>query len=414
MYYGLCRNGDVLCRNLYDLLVPSNDGSEAMDLPPLLVPGTLKLPLIQVQKQLHPNVGLEWRKNPNTVIVCSQPESPVVQGQTIWWCPTEERNPRLVLRESSLVVYSKESQLSTFLKPDVSSSLPFTLIVHFILEDTPDIAQKAQELAFSLQEDMDHLSHWPCVVNVQVKMQVVPAESKKFATPMEVSENNTQPMLSNLTETQVNQLFANYNNNNNNHNAPEAPSYSTTTTTIDYKELFIYIPAISVLQPTTFHVESSRGALLVVGWDVHPVHQWLANKMGIPTTYMNTDGSFPLWYEEWYWQSASFQLAEQITKDYTRMQHLLQYPLQAPSSNTSTFHNHYIAMKRFHQENILSVLYQSTVEADFPLEHYGAIFAPLIFPLLVPFLAGLIKEYRRYKDKRTSKARVVKEKEKTD
>jgi hypothetical protein len=40
---------------------------------------------------------------------------------------------------------------------------------------------------------------------------------------------------------------------------------------------------------------------------------------------------------------------------------------------------------------------------DFPMEHYAAIFMPLLFPLLVPFLVSSIKEYKRWKDKRKSK-----------
>jgi Phosphatidylinositol-glycan biosynthesis class S protein len=40
---------------------------------------------------------------------------------------------------------------------------------------------------------------------------------------------------------------------------------------------------------------------------------------------------------------------------------------------------------------------------DFPLEHYAAIFMPLLFPLLVPFLASTIKEYKRWKEKKKNK-----------
>jgi hypothetical protein len=39
---------------------------------------------------------------------------------------------------------------------------------------------------------------------------------------------------------------------------------------------------------------------------------------------------------------------------------------------------------------------------DFPLEHYAAIFMPLLFPLLVPFVISTVKEYNRWKEKRKS------------
>jgi hypothetical protein len=40
---------------------------------------------------------------------------------------------------------------------------------------------------------------------------------------------------------------------------------------------------------------------------------------------------------------------------------------------------------------------------DLPVEHYAAIFLPLIFPLAVPFLVSFMKEYKRYKQKKKEK-----------
>lgn len=42
---------------------------------------------------------------------------------------------------------------------------------------------------------------------------------------------------------------------------------------------------------------------------------------------------------------------------------------------------------------------------DFPPEQYAAIFAPLIVPLVIPLLVGLVREYRRYIEKTTRKAK---------
>ncbi|KAL3942627.1 MAG: hypothetical protein SGARI_000206 [Bacillariaceae sp.] len=41
---------------------------------------------------------------------------------------------------------------------------------------------------------------------------------------------------------------------------------------------------------------------------------------------------------------------------------------------------------------------------DFPLEHYAAIFMPLLFPLLVPFLISTVKEFKRWRQKRKKTA----------
>ena len=40
---------------------------------------------------------------------------------------------------------------------------------------------------------------------------------------------------------------------------------------------------------------------------------------------------------------------------------------------------------------------------DFPRDHYLAILAPLLFPLLLPFCAGLIREAKRYKKLKQNK-----------
>jgi hypothetical protein len=40
---------------------------------------------------------------------------------------------------------------------------------------------------------------------------------------------------------------------------------------------------------------------------------------------------------------------------------------------------------------------------DFPVQHYAAIFMPLLFPLLVPFLISTIKEYKRWKEKKAAR-----------
>jgi Phosphatidylinositol-glycan biosynthesis class S protein len=40
---------------------------------------------------------------------------------------------------------------------------------------------------------------------------------------------------------------------------------------------------------------------------------------------------------------------------------------------------------------------------DFPLEQYAAIFAPLALPLAIPLLVGLIREFKRYREKQRKK-----------
>ena len=59
------------------------------------------------------------------------------------------------------------------------------------------------------------------------------------------------------------------------------------------------------------------------------------------------------------------------------------------------------ALKEAHivLSELVEDLSSSKLKAEFPLEHYAAIFLPLLFPLLIPFLATWGKEYKRYKEK---------------
>jgi len=45
---------------------------------------------------------------------------------------------------------------------------------------------------------------------------------------------------------------------------------------------------------------------------------------------------------------------------------------------------------------------------EFPLEHYAAVFLPLLFPLLMPFLTSFVKELKRFKQKAKAKRKQAK------
>eukprot|EP00934_Nitzschia_sp_Nitz4_P004690 Nitzschia sp. Nitz4//scaffold65_size103378//61251//62531//NITZ4_004470-RA/size103378-snap-gene-0.13-mRNA-1//-1//CDS//3329556252//4680//frame0 len=343
---------------------------------------TPSLPLVQVNKFLQKHVGLDWKKNPNTIIICTQPESPVVQGQVLWWCPTTQEAPRtrVVVRKSSTVVFSAEKDLSSILKPD-KLPLPFTLHVHLVLESTEKVAQKAQLLSQEFQEPISNLTHWPCVNSLQVQMHVVPPLTSRWVSnEKETTDGEADPsILRSLTTSQANRLLATL----------EDPSED------DYA-LYIYIPANPVEKPLTYQLEG-KNALLTVGWDSLPVHQWLAETMGLPIPWLDTDGSFPRWFEEWYWYTTSFQLTSRLQQDFSKVQHLLQHPLEE-WKQAASLQEHFEYLCQL-QSQLHATLTTARLEPEFPLEHYAAIFAPLLFPLLLPFFLGVLKEYRRYKEK---------------
>lgn len=380
-YYGLCWKDDVLCREL------SGFGSERhkFPLPSLEVPD--KLPLVQVERQLNPDTNLKWRKNPNTVIVCSQPESPVVQGQLFWWChhPQGEPTGRIVVRQSSMVIYSKETRLRSIAMPDVSP--PFPLTVHVLFESKKDLAAHAQALLDSLEEPLARLQDWPCVDKLEVKINVVPFRKDIWMAAEPAVPNDdggTKP--AEVTQAQAQEAVRN-----------------GSLPLSDVPTVVIYIPAIVTNEVHTFQVENSQQLVMVGGLDMALLHLWLSRKVGIPN--VDGDGTLPTWYEVWYWYSVAQTLSRDITLLYPRVQHLVDEPLVVEESDSMK--EHYYALKKLHNE-LESLLTQKSIQTDFPVEHYAAIFAPLLFPLLLPLLVGSIKEFKRYKGKKKNKHTTAK------
>lgn len=395
-YYGLCRNGDVLCTQAY---WQSSDETQ-FQLPPLEAP--LGLPLVQVNKHLHPDTGMEWKRNPNAVIVCSQPESPVVQGQIFWWCPPIQPQdpPRLVVRQSSMLLFSKETQLAALAMPKVS--LPFLLTVHLVLERSNNLASEAQSLAASLEEEIARLQDWPCVETVKVQMTVVEPYTEKLIVPEESSEEDTveirPPHLPRVTEVQVAEIL----------DALNLPSS-------EGHDLILYIPALAPEEKSTFEVgKEGTDIFMVGGLDASSVGQWLSHKVGIPTQAgLDADGSFPTWYENWYWHSAIQGISKEIIQLFSRTEHLLEAPIELESSSEGSLKEHYGALVKLYKD-MESILTKKSIQTEFPIEHYAAIFAPLLFPLFLPFLAGAIKEFKRYKEKKRNKSEKEQKKAKTD
>jgi hypothetical protein len=107
----------------------------------------------------------------------------------------------------------------------------------------------------------------------------------------------------------------------------------------------------------------------------------------------------------WYWYSVAQTLSRKITLLFSRVQHLVDQPLELQKSDS--IKEHFYALKRLYDE-LESILTQKSIQTDFPIEHYAAIFAPLLFPLLLPLLIGSIKELKRYKEKKSKKDATAK------
>jgi hypothetical protein len=140
--------------------------------------------------------------------------------------------------------------------------------------------------------------------------------------------------------------------------------------------------------------------------ELNAVSQWLGSYMGFPldTIEMISDGSFPKWYSTHYWEAASQDQTQQVIREFHRVRHLLlseddddKFRFPSPSSDNDPMQR-YQELSRLHQR-LLHQERTTLLESEFPIEHYGAIFAPLLFPLLIPFFASVIKEWKRYKEK---------------
>ncbi len=59
--------------------------------------------------------------------------------------------------------------------------------------------------------------------------------------------------------------------------------------------------------------------------------------------------------------------------------------------------------RRKSHNDVSNSTHKTRLTREFPIEHFMAVLMPLLFPLMLPFLISLIKEYKRYKELTASK-----------
>lgn len=379
-FHGLCRKGDVLCQPSF--LRPK----ENFGLPPL--ESMHRLPMIQVDKQPSlSNEKLQWTENPNATVLCRQTEessSSVGQEEhLVWWCPLNnypQDAPRVLVQQRKTVVYSNERQLLDIIAPKVVP--PFPLRVGLVLEESKDVAQRAQQFSDSLQDAMARLYNWPCVEEIIIEMTVVPPITKKWVEAGTLAEEAGETLSEHLPPLNEREAWE----------LRESLELNETTRS----DIILYIPLMESVEASSFQIGNSSQLLMVGNWEATIVSQFLSRKMGIPVELLEADSTFPGWYEEWYWYQVSRALSADIQAIYSRVEHLLEEPLKLRASSNLRGEYHSLQELKITLEALLKT---SRIHSDFPLEHYAAIFAPLLFPLLLPFLVGTLKELRRYKRK---------------
>ena len=354
LYDGLCRPDDVLCRDFWALLDPQ----EAPGIPQF--EATLKPLVAQSDPELSLKLQLPWEVNEKAKAVCQDPRSPVTQEHPLWLCSNHQKESHMVVHNESLVVfYSTDDSLDALLLPAFKPR--HTLVVHLIVEESPqETVSRTKEWAKMLENwiSESRIEAWPCVQSIEVSIDVVSPLTKNWvANPKSSSDEENEA-------------------------GTKESSWK-----VGEKEFFV-IPG-----------SSAPLALRTVG-------QWLGSHMGLPVDDLriDSDGSFPKWYTARYWELANEEKFEYFLQDFHRVRHLLSKDdkIMLPNALDTDPEKRYMELSRAH-EQILSKERSTILTSEFPLEQYAAIFAPLLFPLMVPFIVALVKELKRYREKRSKK-----------
>ena len=399
LYDGLCRPDDVLCRDFWALLDPQ----EAPGIPQF--EATLKPLVAQSDPELSLKLQLPWEVNEKAKAVCQDPRSPVTQEHPLWLCSNHQKESHMVVHNESLVVfYSTDDSLDALLLPAFKPR--HTLVVHLIVEESPqETVSRTKEWAKMLENwiSESRIEAWPCVQSIEVSIDVVSPLTKNWvANPKSSSDEENEAgtkeetfsYLQELSSSQVDSLLK--------------KSTSSSSDENDF-QLIVYIPSILPVAESSWKVGEQE--FFVIPGSSAPlalraVGQWLGSYMGLPVDDLriDSDGSFPKWYTARYWELANEEKFEYFLQDFHRVRHLLSKDdkIMLPNALDTDPEKRYMELSRAH-EQILSKERSTILTSEFPLEQYAAIFAPLLFPLMVPFIVALVKELKRYREKRSKK-----------
>jgi hypothetical protein len=346
-----------------------------------------------------------------------------------------------VVRQESLIVHATTiSQLESLLFPkeidSVKLSSPQVLNLHLVVEEEEEEASTTTTTKYwaQLLEDWiesSRLDDWPNVQDIEVSIQMVPSRSHEWVIRTIPSqedgknesslEENSILMLPKLTASQVDSLV------------PRVFPKDRNANDDDRLHLVFYIPSILPQEEkASVWKRKDEQQLWVVPSEKEEIpwfaiHQWLGSfVLGLPSNTddsnmaisIDSDGSFPAWYLERYWQASVTKLSHKVRQDLDRVRHLLllrggeeDWEIFSPrdddddgstATTTTSLQQVHDDWFQLHQR-MLRQVQETTVDTHFPLEHYAAIFAPLLFPLLIPFLASLVKEWKRFREKKNKK-----------
>jgi hypothetical protein len=146
----------------------------------------------------------------------------------------------------------------------------------------------------------------------------------------------------------------------------------------------------------------------------------IATCMNVPPDFGSgsivTDGSFPLLYSKIWHQRFVYKMRAPLTRALAReKQTILNLPrsVHVDKDVVSTWNQAAALLSRLDSMDAVQRAFELlasvrshaslTHPLDFPPEQYAAIFSPLLLPLFLPLLAGVRREYRRYRGKLLNK-----------
>ena len=457
-YWGLCHTEDALCRDLWAFITPLEleEISETGWKPQRRI-AQVPANELEAWKMSAASVGMILESNNDISAVCDNPSSSLTQSHPLWICSAPENSAtRMVIKEGITIAYlgSKdkfEGILSHLLPVGASrTSLHVVLVVEE--QDTYIVKHWAR----ALSQWTSLMKEWPCIKTIQHEMVVTNQKSRGL-----VDENLRQAIEVQKVEQQklraAKQVVLDENDGTSpaevlvdveeepvEPSIPKRLSQTQVTSLLESAlpslpddegfQVILYIPSLLPLsleqEDTTWHLgeqqlvslvtqsaKSDEEYSLVLDNALTGVSQWAARQMGMPSmSDLETDGSFPSWFWQGWWSNVLEDLhgRTRIALKVTR-QVLLHSADVAPHlvgryseavklwEDATIAEDPSLATRLLDQSAAaaLEIQRQLPMRTHFPVEHYLAIFAPLLLPLLLPFFTSLVREIKRYKVKTT-------------
>ena len=429
-YFGFCHNknnGDALCS------IPSVSESSTTKTSSSCIPkassSSSNLPKAQVSKALSSSTSnnnnnnnvISWEINKDAESVCQKKQ--VNQDQSthpLWLCHQNGLSSlRVINNLSSLIVYYGSEQhlvKSDLLFPYKNVKLPQVIHVQLLLEDdrlshsanfwmsTVDHWMTKDAKFLNEYGNFDH-NYWPCFEDFQINVEFLSSTNiEKWPTKTDATEKEgggedediespkAMTYLDKPTKAQVESLVSNI----------------QSVEIIGGPSVLMYIPSILPQKTFTWTATSNtdQQQLLIIPSSPDSLAEtlskyaskWLSELlMGVPseTAMESDDGSFPTWYTAYY---HNFLLRSYYTQE-TDWGTMICDGGDEDAQNSS--------LEELQLQFDTTTTQESSFERHFPVEHYAAIFAPLLFPLLVPQIAGVVREWKRYKEKTNAKTTTI-------